>query len=169
MSTEQREKRVEEDIRNLARLSSFIPSHLKSLHNIMSRRKRANQDNSSSVEFKFGPDAQESIYRDDNSTDICDDRLCSPLMPPTTTHHSHEHEKPSEEKEEEEEELPKFETLKPFAFGSRINEAVVLEGLTLSPYAFFSQLAQPEMLNFEVLSPRAFVSLFNNVNFINSF
>ncbi|CAD5227685.1 unnamed protein product [Bursaphelenchus xylophilus] len=68
------------------------------------------------------------------------------------------HEKESKESEEEEdEELPKFETLKPFAFGAKVNKGVVLEGLTLSPFAFWSEILQPEALNFQVLSPRAFI------------
>lgn len=162
MSTEQRERRVEEDIRNLAKLTSFIPSNFESLKNIMSRRKRSNRESiGDHIEVNFGSNLTDDV----NSTESCENTTCSPLMPPTKTPHLHEHEKEhehehgksKEHEEEEEEELPKFETLKPFAFGSKINEAVVLEGLTLSPYAFFSQLAQPEMLNFEILSPRAFI------------
>lgn len=184
MSIEQRERRIEDDIRNLAKLNSLIPSNLQSTQHIKERRKRASniqQTNSTivdyveisqNVEVNYGPEAK-VIQRDDDTIklsptvnssfdltqDNCGDNdpSCSPLMPPTSTQAKKEEREETEEKEEKEE-LPKFETLKPFAFGSRINEAVVLEGLTLSPYAFFAQLAQPEMLNFEILSPRAFVS-----------
>ncbi|KAI6176222.1 hypothetical protein M3Y97_00775100 [Aphelenchoides bicaudatus] len=201
LTDEQREKRIEDDIRSLAKLSSLIPAQLHETHNIKTKRqKRApTQVNSSSVddvveltqnlEVNYGPGAQRKIFRDNdivqfestvnssfnsfNLTENCNNNLnetnCSPLRPPSrkptektkdekTEKEEHENvEGESEVEREEREELPKFETLKPFAFGSRFNEAVVLEGLTLSPYAFFSQIMQPEMLNFEILSPRAFI------------
>jgi hypothetical protein len=127
------------------------------------------------LEVSYGPKANQKIHRDNdivhfessvvssfNGTNNCapqNESNCSPLRPPSRKSVEEEakneevkHEEGEEEKEREE--LPKFETLKPFAFGSRINEPVVLEGLTLSPYAFFAEIAQPELLNFQILSPR---------------
>lgn len=199
MTNEQREKRIEDDIRKLARLSSLIPSRLyPAVQNVTRggkhpRRKRKSEDTTPienhpvansierNVEVNYGSSVKRKLHANDDivnaepttidgsfnsssSDEICGHEDCSPLRPPTPTLRNEEKdgeergEEGDEEREEEKrEELPRFETLKPFAFGSRINEAVVLEGLTLSPYAFFSEIAQPELLNFEILSPRAFV------------
>ncbi|KAI6187378.1 hypothetical protein M3Y98_00236900 [Aphelenchoides besseyi] len=102
-----------------------------------------------------------TITTETSLTNSCADTTnsarCSPLSTPTSTVPPSLPPK-KHDKEKDEEELPKFETLAPFAFGSRINESVVLEALTLSPYAFWNELVQPEFASVMTLSPRAFVA-----------
>lgn len=132
MSNEQRERRVEEDIRSLAKLDSLIPSNLQSTQHIRRRRDdSSNQQKTNSsildyveisqnVEVNYGPDAKAKIQREDEDyiqpetdTDNCitNNTACNPLKPPTTTHKIvKDKSKSSEERSnEEEEELPKFE------------------------------------------------------------
>lgn len=108
LSNEQREKRIEDDIRNLAKLSSLIPDTLHATQSIKTkRRKRATPNGTlvddvveltQNLEVNYGPSARRNIiYRDNEIVHFesnvissfngsCaqqNESNCSPLKPPS--------------------------------------------------------------------------------------
>ncbi|KAI6236214.1 Moulting cycle MLT-10-like protein family-containing protein [Aphelenchoides besseyi] len=197
MTERQRELRLENDIRRLAKLEQELSwkrvkralldsstdkqqRHQTTLSRAQFNRFVHHDDKKNGsewveitrdVDVKIGPKAHNQMYTEATTESIITTKTslanscaettsstrCSPLSTPTSTVPTSRTPK-QHDKEKEEEELPKFETLAPFAFGSRINESVVLEALTLSPYAFWNELIQPEFASVMTLSPRAFVA-----------
>ncbi|VDL70723.1 unnamed protein product [Nippostrongylus brasiliensis] len=130
MSKEEKARRLENDIRELAALDRPKWPMWDSVHSLVKRH------------------ATDQTEISSNSSE--------PLIPTNgTAHHA-----AVSEGDEEEERINGilYETFRPFAFNSIVSRGGAMEVVTLSPHAFVAEVANPEALLLETLSPRAFIA-----------
>uniref|UniRef100_A0AC34FVK2 Uncharacterized protein n=1 Tax=Panagrolaimus sp. ES5 TaxID=591445 RepID=A0AC34FVK2_9BILA len=127
LSKEERQKRIDADIRQLAKMN--VKEEEEKFNKYKKRRKRQVEvhENGEITTNAAGPHHDYSQEADDG-------------------HGGHAEHGPIH-----------FITLEPWAFGSKIGHGAALEAITLSPHAFFTEILMPEALILQTLGPRAFI------------